>query len=67
MPSMSKIDEIATALQRMTQNERRLLGEKVGVPFDTLQKIAIGQTRNPRVETFLRLSEALKLAEPEPR
>ena len=60
MPSMSKIDEVATLLQAMTQQERRLLGERIGVPFDTLQKIAIRQTRNPRVETFLRLSDALK-------
>lgn len=59
MTAMPTIEEIATALQGMTQHERRLLGEQIGVPFDTLQKIALRQTRNPRVQTFLRLSEAL--------
>ena len=59
MSSMPTIEEIAVALQGMTQEERRQLGSRVGVPFDTLQKIALRQTRNPRVETFLRLSEAI--------
>jgi transcriptional regulator with XRE-family HTH domain len=59
MSNMPTIEEIAVALQGMTQEERRQLGDRVGVPFDTLQKIALRQTLNPRVQTFLRLSEAI--------
>lgn len=59
MTVMPTIEEIATALRGMTQEQRRQLGEQVGVPFDTIQKIALRQTRNPRVGTFVRLVEAL--------
>lgn len=59
MTAMQTIEQVVVALQGMTQEERRLLGESVGVPFDTVQKIALRQTRNPRVETFLRLCEAI--------
>jgi len=61
---MPTVEQIVVALQGMTQDERRRLGESVGVPFDTVQKIALRQTRNPRVETFLRLCEAISNSTP---
>ena len=56
---MRTVAEIAAALAKMTQHERKALGAEVDVPFETVQKIAIGQTENPRAETYLKLCQAL--------
>jgi transcriptional regulator with XRE-family HTH domain len=57
---MPTVEELASALSGMTQAQRRQLGERCGVPFDTLQKIALRQTRNPRISTYQRLATALR-------
>ena len=60
MPTMTNLNEIVARLSSMSQKERRELGESVGVPFDTLQKVALRKVKNPRMETYLRLSQALE-------
>jgi hypothetical protein len=55
----TEIDRIAEWLRALSQSERRAVGLKAGVPFDTLQKVAMKTTRNPRLATFLALQRAM--------
>ncbi len=59
-PSMTHLGEIVNRLASMSQKERRELGETVGMPFDTVQKIALRKVKNPRLETYLKLAEAIE-------
>lgn len=61
MSIMPTVEQIVILLQGMTQEERRRLGESVGLSFNTVQKIALRQTRNPRIDTFTRLCEAINV------
>ena len=40
----------------MSQEQRKRVAAVVGLPFSTVQKIATGDTPNPRVDTWAKLA-----------
>jgi predicted transcriptional regulator len=53
------ITPIREYLQAMTQAERKAFAESAGVPFPTLQKIATGETDDPRINTWAAIASAM--------
>jgi len=43
---------IRIRLRGMTQSEREDLARSLGIGFGTIQKIAMGDTENPRIDTW---------------
>jgi len=56
---MNAIETIRTKLQPMSRIQREAIATSSGVPFETLQKIAIGATENPRYATVEKLLAAI--------
>lgn len=50
------IEPIQVRLSEMTQAQRRDVAHVTGVPFATVQKIAIAATRDPQVSTWAALA-----------
>lgn len=59
---MNVVETLSARLKAMTTAERQRVAEASGVPFPTVQKIAIGQTRNPRFNTVNALQVAINSA-----
>lgn len=57
--AMDTLKTLQQVLGAMTQAQRKAIGHKAGVPFETAQKIAIGATKNPRFETVEKLKRVL--------
>jgi len=53
------ITPIREYLQAMTQAERKSFAKSAGLPFPTLQKIAIGETVDPRLATWAAIASAM--------
>ena len=51
------IEPIRAFLAGMTQEQRRQVADACGVPFPTIQKIATGETPDPRVSTWAAIAE----------
>lgn len=54
------LTQIKKRLAGMTQADRGLIAERVGLSFSAVQKIATGARKDIRVSTFLALQKALK-------
>ena len=52
---MEQIETIRAYLKAMTQAERREVAESLDIPFETLQKFAIGSVQEPRLSAYLKL------------
>lgn len=50
------ITPIRTRLALMTQAERKAIADETGVSFSAIQKIATGETPNPRIDTWATLA-----------
>jgi transcriptional regulator with XRE-family HTH domain len=61
------ITPIRERLSGMTQSQRKRLSAVTGVPFHTIQKISIGETLNPRIDTWAKLAAAFGIACAVPR
>lgn len=53
------LSENLAALKQRRRMTTQTLSERAGVPKGTINKLLNGETRNPRLETLCRLSEAL--------
>jgi hypothetical protein len=60
--SMNPIQTIEEKLFAMSRVGREIVASESGVPLDTVQKIAIGATRNPRFDTAKRLIDYFGMA-----
>lgn len=54
---MNLANDIRARLKPMSYEERDAVAKATGVPFSTVQKIAIGQTEDPRVSTVEALAK----------
>lgn len=50
------VGPIRAKLFMMSQEQRKRVAAVVGLPFSTVQKIATGDTPNPRVDTWGKLA-----------
>lgn len=57
---MNAISTLRAKLSPLSRIEREAIAAASGVPFDTVQKIAIGATENPRYETAEKLIQYFK-------
>jgi transcriptional regulator with XRE-family HTH domain len=57
---MKELNQIVTALRAMTQAQRAAVAKRAGLSFEGVQKIAIGQRKNPTYDTVCRLASALR-------
>lgn len=58
---MTTWPDIRSRIAATRVSELRALAELAGVPVATLTKIKYGQTRNPRIETVIRLQDHFSL------
>ncbi len=58
--TLPSVQDIRCRLESLTRTKLQALSEASGVPFTTLWKIRVGETKNPGIETvrmFFRLLE----------
>jgi len=60
---MSMLEFIREQLQGRSQAEWRVIADRAGIPYSTLEKIAYGLTENPRIGTVEPLYRLLKEGE----
>ena len=57
---MTNIHEALHVVKGMTEAQLTALAMRSGVPLPTLHKIRYGQTKNPRIDTVVRIAENLE-------
>ena len=61
------ISPIRTRLSDLSQADRKRIADAIGVPFSTVQKIATGETGDPRLATWAALADYFGVACAVPR
>lgn len=57
---MSLHETVVLGLLKLPRNEWPLIAEAADVPLATIQKVAHGHTKNPRIQTVEKLAAVLK-------